>query len=62
MATEIQSKPVTKQGTKEIVGQIIHMLEGIRFGSIEITVHDSRVVQIERREKIRPDPSKAGMT
>src|SRR5437899_7137695 len=26
---------------------------GIRFGSIEIIVHDSKVVQIERKEKIR---------
>lgn len=28
-------------------------LEGIRFGSVEITVHDAKIVQIERREKIR---------
>lgn len=40
----------------EIVRQISQMLEGIRFGSIEIIVHDSKVVQIERKEKLRPDP------
>ncbi|WP_342672709.1 YezD family protein [Candidatus Nitrospira nitrosa] len=28
-------------------------LKGLRFGSVEITVHDSRVVQIERKEKMR---------
>ncbi|MCX5721056.1 MAG: DUF2292 domain-containing protein [Nitrospirae bacterium] len=28
-------------------------LKDIRFGSIEIIVHDSKVVQIERKEKIR---------
>lgn len=28
-------------------------LVGLRFGSIEIIVHDSRVVQVERREKVR---------
>ena len=28
-------------------------LAGLRFGSIEIVVHDSRVVQVERREKVR---------
>lgn len=32
-------------------------LKGIRFGSVEITVHDSRVVQIERKEKMRIDRS-----
>jgi len=28
-------------------------LKEIRYGSIEITIHDSKVVQIERKEKIR---------
>ncbi len=30
-------------------------LSEIRFGSIEIVIQDSRVVQIERREKVRFD-------
>jgi hypothetical protein len=34
---------------------ILLALEGIRFGSVEIIVHDSRVVQIERKEKTRFD-------
>lgn len=34
---------------------ILLALKGIRFGSIEIIVHDSRVVQIERKEKTRFD-------
>lgn len=28
-------------------------LRGLKFGSVEITVHDGRIVQIERREKQR---------
>jgi hypothetical protein len=28
-------------------------LQGLRYGSMEITVHDGRIVQIERREKMR---------
>ena len=28
-------------------------LRDLRFGSVEIIVHDSKVVQIERREKVR---------
>ena len=27
----------------------------IRFGAIELVIHDGRVVQLERREKIRLD-------
>lgn len=34
---------------------ILHALKGIRFGSVEIVVHDSKVVQIERKEKTRFD-------
>ncbi|QXP82907.1 YezD family protein [Methylococcus sp. ANG] len=34
--------------------RIIEALSGIRFGSVEITVHEGRIVQIERREKFRP--------
>ena len=29
-------------------------LRGLRFGSVEIVVHDGRVVQLERRERVRP--------
>lgn len=36
---------------------ILLALEGIRFGSVEIIVHDSKIVQIERKEKMRIDRS-----
>ena len=32
---------------------ILQALKDLRFGSVEIIVHDSKVVQIERREKMR---------
>jgi len=36
-------------------------LRGLRFGAVEITVHNGRIVQIERREKLRLDhPVAAG--
>ena len=30
-------------------------IESLRFGTVQITVHDSKVVQIERNEKTRLD-------
>jgi hypothetical protein len=39
----------------EITDQIASILQGIRFGSVEIVIHDSKVVQIERKEKLRFD-------
>lgn len=38
-----------------IAEAILLALKGIRFGSVEIIIHDSKVVQIERKEKTRFD-------
>jgi len=37
----------------DLVQQVLRALRGIRYGSIELVVHDGRVVQIERKEKLR---------
>lgn len=42
-----------KQKPSEVLEEILRAIEQVRFGSIEITVHEGRVTQIERREKIR---------
>ena len=39
----------------EVERHILSTLRNIRFGTLEIVVHDSRVVQIERAEKTRFD-------
>ncbi len=36
---------------------MLRALRGLRFGSVEIVVHDGRIVQIERRERLRLDPA-----
>lgn len=43
------------QLTAEIADQIASFLQGIRFGSVEIIIHEGKVVQIERKEKLRFD-------
>lgn len=37
----------------ELIAHIEEAIQSIRYGSVQITVHDSRVVQIEKSEKIR---------
>ena len=37
----------------ELVEQLRLVLKGLRYGTIELTVHEGVVVQIERREKVR---------
>ncbi|HLI48371.1 MAG TPA: YezD family protein [Chthonomonas sp.] len=39
---------------KETIQLILTLLQGMRYGAIEIVIHDGRVVQIERKEKFRP--------
>lgn len=39
-----------------VVDLIANAVRDIRFGSVEIIIHDSKVVQIERREKLRVEP------
>lgn len=48
-----------EQDVTSIANQIAVALQGIRFGSIEIVIHDSKVVQIERKEKLRFDKQSA---
>jgi hypothetical protein len=38
-----------------LVAEVIRATKGLRFGHVVLTVHDSRVVQIDRTEKIRLD-------
>ena len=35
--------------------QILRAVRSIRYGSVEVTVHAGKVVQIERKEKVRLD-------
>ena len=50
-----QSVAAGSNSTEQDLTYIVSALEGIRYGSIEIVIHDSRIVQIERREKVRFD-------
>ena len=36
---------------------ILNAVRSLRYGSVEVIVHDSRVVQIECKKKIRFQPS-----
>lgn len=43
------------QHNQDIAHKILLAIKDIRFGSVEVVIHDSKVVQIERKEKIRFD-------
>ncbi len=46
-------QPAIDLSTGECDTAILQAIHSIRFGAVEVTIHDSRVVQIECKEKIR---------
>jgi len=38
---------------QKIVQQVLAALKGMRFGTVQITVHNGRVTQIDKIERIR---------
>jgi hypothetical protein len=51
MKTEISTNGITP----DWLGIIARQVESLKFGVVQITVHESRVVQIEKTEKVRLD-------
>jgi len=47
-------------GNDRLAREILRAVRGLRYGSVEITIHDGEVVQIERREKVRLERDRKG--
>lgn len=45
---------------EDIAKDIAQAAKGIRFGYIQVTIHNSKIVQIDKTEKIRLDPGTIG--
>jgi hypothetical protein len=43
----------THESSPDIRTTLLEAIKGIRYGSVEIVIHDSKIVQIERKEKVR---------
>ena len=54
---DLQPEP---DASDEILRRIASAISGVRFGSVEVVIQDSRVVQIERKEKFRFDKAGRG--
>jgi hypothetical protein len=54
MVNEMTNRETSHEnGIREVLEDIKDQLAQLRFGSLEISVHNGQVVQIERREKKR---------
>ena len=43
----------TNKQNSSLVNELLSAINSLRFGSVEITIHEGRVTQIEKREKVR---------
>jgi len=44
---------------QQLISEILSALNKLRYGSVEITVHNSKIVQIEKKEKLRFDKERS---
>ncbi|HSC74670.1 MAG TPA: YezD family protein [Pseudomonadales bacterium] len=53
--TELASKQdlISVPADSRVLAEVAKALEGLRYGSVEVTVHDGKVTQIEAKKKIR---------
>ncbi|WP_084453742.1 YezD family protein [Alicyclobacillus pomorum] len=45
----------------KVIEQILHALEGLEYGSVNITIHDAQITQIDRIEKHHEENNKKMM-
>jgi hypothetical protein len=54
--SQVQLKvPVNGSGDAKWLDLVVQNVKSLRYGVVEIIVHDGRVIQIERTEKVRLD-------
>lgn len=53
-ASSLHGQPASAQeAVPEVEAEVLRAIRDTRFGTVEIVVHQSRVVQITRSEKVR---------
>jgi hypothetical protein len=58
--TEFTESPTADQASDPWLAVLAEKVRGMHYGTVQITVHDSRVVQIERTERTRFEVPRQG--
>ena len=54
--SQVQQKlPVNGSGDAKWLELVVQNVKSLRYGVVEIIIHDSRVIQIEKTERVRLD-------
>jgi len=59
MSNGLGSNCLKTDDNKEIALHIASLLQEIRYGSVEVVIHDGRIVQIDKRERFRINEQKS---
>lgn len=60
LKAELVAESAVKRLPADIAQEILRAVASIEYGSIEVVIHEGKVVQIECREKIRVSQSGTG--
>ena len=55
MKTNPNSSVFADKNDEALIAEVVRAAKGLRFGNIVLTIHNSKVVQIDKTEKIRLD-------
>jgi len=50
---KVSDKELIENQDKMLVLKVLEAIKSIKYGYVQITIHDSQVVQIDKTEKIR---------
>ena len=54
MSSDAASRGQTPQAeSDDLIRRILEAIQSVRYGQVQITIQDSRVVQIDKTEKLR---------
>lgn len=56
-ALQAEDEFATNKNGQQWLETVRRQVASVRFGVVQVVVHDSRVVQIEKTEKIRVEPT-----
>jgi hypothetical protein len=60
MTTQVESYTLENEEHRALALELLGALKGLRYGTLEVTIHDGNVVQIDRHDRRRfPVPGRA---
>lgn len=58
-ASDLQDfREAASAGERELLRELVRAMRAIRYGSITLTLHDGRIVEIQKTERVRRNGNK----